>query len=214
MGGMGSVYSATHLQLGNQVAIKVLHPQFAADHEAVVRFQREARIISGLQHKHILAVYAFSSWRGIVYMAMELVEGHSLGQQIADSGPLKAEQAVPLLLQICDAMTFAHKNDVLHRDLKPDNVIVVKSEEKLSTATVKVVDFGLAKLQGDNDMQRLTRTGEVLRSVLGTEAVSCRQSSRHLDETGFARTTSAASTAGGAARDRGDYLARHAERPG
>ncbi len=155
-GGMGAVFSATHLKLGNQVAIKVLHSRFAVDQNAVARFHREAKIIAGLHHKNILSVYAFGSADGLLYMAMELVDGKSLGDLIAQHGSYSPERAIPLLLQICDAMSYAHQQKVLHRDLKPDNVLVTNADD-----TAKVVDFGLAKLT-DAEMQRLTTTGMVV----------------------------------------------------
>lgn len=159
-GGMGSVYRAVHTQLGNEVAIKVLHPRFAQDQVQLSRFQREAQIISGLHHKNILTVRAFSLWEGHAYMAIEFVNGESLREFVNERGPLKVEIAIPMLVQICDAMEFAHKHDVLHRDLKPDNVLVVKTDGAIPD--VKVVDFGLAKLVGNEDMQKLTRTGQVV----------------------------------------------------
>ena len=160
MGGMGAVYSAVHLQLGTDVAIKVLHPRFGVDQESVARFQREARIIASLRHANILSVYSFNSWQGIFYIAMELIEGDSLVAYIFDGDRLrKPEDKLPLLIQVCRAMSFAHKNGVLHRDLKPDNVLVVNNPDGSQSA--KVVDFGLAKLQGATDVQQLTRTGEV-----------------------------------------------------
>ncbi len=154
-GGMGSVYLAHHLQIDKDVAIKVLHPRYAADPEGLKRFQREARIISGLRHRNIMLNYAFGHVNGLVYMVTEFVEGKSLGAIVRSEGPLPPAQALPLLLQICDAMLYAHEHDVFHRDLKPDNVIVVET-------TPILIDFGLAKLLDGTDGQRLTRTGEVV----------------------------------------------------
>ncbi len=155
-GGMGSVYLAHHLQIDKDVAIKVLHPRYAADPEGLKRFQREARIISGLRHRNIMLNYAFGHVNGLVYMVTEFVEGRSLGEVIRSDGALPPFQALPLFVQICDAMIYAHEQDVFHRDLKPDNVIVVEIE------TVKLIDFGLAKLLDGTDGQCLTRTGEVV----------------------------------------------------
>lgn len=159
-GGMGSVYRAHHAELDHDVAIKVLHPRFAADSDAVQRFQREARTIAQLRHKNILSVYCFGSVNGLSYMAMEYVEGQSLAKVIALNGWLKPDQALPILGQICEAMTYAHGCGVLHRDLKPDNVVVIDTAD--DCCQIKVVDFGLAKLLDGDDVQKLTQTGEVV----------------------------------------------------
>ncbi len=159
-GGMGSIYKARHSELGNLVAIKTMHGRFAANPEAVKRFQNEARFIASLRHKNILTVYSFGSINGLVYMAMEFVKGRSLSDRLYDVGPFTPAEALPIFLQVCDAMIAAHKVDVLHRDLKPANVMLV--EESDGTVCAKVVDFGLAKLLDGGEGQRLTQTGEVV----------------------------------------------------
>lgn len=160
-GGMGSVYKARHVEMDRDVAIKVLHARYYADPAAVKRFQREAQIISNLRHANILSIYSFSGVEGLLYLAMEFVQGKSLGRIIEEQGRMPHEQAVPLLRQICAAMSHAHQNNVLHRDLKPDNVMVVDATSTCDR-TAKVVDFGLAKVLAGTPGQRLTKTGEVV----------------------------------------------------
>lgn len=159
-GGMGSIFKARHIELGNLAAIKVMHGRFAANPESVRRFQNEARFIANLRHKNILTVYSFGSINALVYMAMEFVEGQSLSDRIFDHGPLTPEKALPIFLQVCEAMSYAHKMEVLHRDLKPANVMMVEETDGIFCA--KVVDFGLAKLLDGGEGQRLTHTGEVV----------------------------------------------------
>jgi serine/threonine protein kinase len=158
-GGMGSVYKARHLQLDRDVAIKFLYEQYCVDVASVRRFQREARIVSGLKHENIVTVHSFGAFQGRVYLAMEYLEGKSLRQLIETEGPMPLDKAMPLLLQICDAMSHAHESGVLHRDLKPDNVMIV---EGAGCKTAKVVDFGLARLADATRTQRLTQTGVVV----------------------------------------------------
>lgn len=177
-GGMGSVYKARHMEIGNDVAIKILLPRFAVDQAAVRRFQMEARTIAQLRHKSILSVYAFGSFAGLTYMAMEFIKGESLSELIFENGPMEPRLAIPLLLQICQGMSYAHRNGVLHRDLKPANIIILTrnthsvdtesdTASDINTTTggrlaVKVVDFGLAKILDGNDVQKLTQTGQVV----------------------------------------------------
>jgi serine/threonine-protein kinase len=153
-GGMADVYLATDLQLGRPVALKVLYRRFAEDPEFVERFRREASAAAGLQHQHVVAVYDRGEWDGTYYIAMEYLDGRSLKQLITEHAPMDPSHAIGYAIQILRAARFAHRRGVIHRDLKPHNVIV--DEEGAATVT----DFGIARA-GASDM---TETG----SIMGT----------------------------------------------
>jgi beta-lactam-binding protein with PASTA domain/predicted Ser/Thr protein kinase len=153
-GGMADVVCAEDLQLGRNVAIKLLHRRFAADEEFVERFRREASSAAGLQHPHVVAVYDRGAWDGTYYIAMEYLEGRTLKKLVQEEAPLAAPRAIDLTIQILRAARFAHKRGIIHRDLKPHNVII-DGEDR-----AKVTDFGIAKA-GASDM---TQTG----SIMGT----------------------------------------------
>jgi serine/threonine-protein kinase len=153
-GGMAEVYCATDLQLGRNVALKILHGRFAEDEQFVERFKREASSAAGLAHQHVVAVYDRGEWDGTSYIAMEYVAGRTLKQIVVEDGPLAPQRAVDLTVQILRAARFAHRRGIIHRDFKPQNVIVDDDDR------AKVTDFGIARA-GASDM---TQTG----SILGT----------------------------------------------
>ncbi|MEA2391929.1 MAG: eukaryotic-like serine/threonine-protein kinase, partial [Solirubrobacteraceae bacterium] len=153
-GGMADVYCAKDLQLGRTVAVKLLYRRFAEDSEFVERFRREASSAAGLQHPNVVGVYDRGEWEGTYYIAMEHLEGRSLKQVVQAEAPLDPERAIDYTIQILKAARFAHKRGVIHRDLKPHNVIVD------GEGRAKVTDFGIARA-GASDM---TETG----SIMGT----------------------------------------------
>jgi dienelactone hydrolase len=137
-GGMGCVYRAKHLKLGRDVAIKVLPPEVSTDPTHLLRFEREARAASALNHPAIVTIHDIDEHEGTTYIAMELVEGRTLRERIAE-GPLPASYAVAIAIQIAEGLAKAHAAGVTHRDLKPENVMVTDD------GRVKILDFGLAK---------------------------------------------------------------------
>ncbi len=153
-GGMAEVYLAQDQLLGRQVAVKVLHHHFAEDQEFVERFRREASSAAGLSHPNIVAIFDRGEWNGTYYIAMEYVAGRSLKTIVRESGPMDPATAIDVVVQILRAARFAHKRGVIHRDLKPHNVIL--DEE----GRARVTDFGIARA-GASDM---TLTG----SIMGT----------------------------------------------
>jgi len=153
-GGMADVYCAQDLQLGRKVALKLLYRRFAQDEEFVERFKREASSAAGLQHPHVVGVYDRGEWDGTYYIAMEYLEGRSLKQVLQEEGPLPPGRAIDVVLQILQAARFAHGRGIIHRDIKPHNVIL--DDE----GRAKVTDFGIARA-GASDM---TETG----SIMGT----------------------------------------------
>ncbi len=153
-GGMAEVYLAEDQQLGRKIALKLLHRRFAEDPDFVERFRREARSAAGLQHPNVVSVYDRGTYDDTYYIAMEYLPGRSLKQLIRDEAPLDPLRAIDITLQILKAARFAHAHGVIHRDLKPHNVIVDDSGQ------AKVTDFGIARA-GASDM---TETG----SIMGT----------------------------------------------
>src|SRR5260221_670355 len=129
-GGMGEVYRARDARLGRDVAIKVLPQAFATHPDRLRRFEDEARAVAALNHPHICQIYDI----GPGYLVLEYVDGGPLG------GPMAVEQALPLALQMASALEAAHARGILHRDLKPGNIMVTRQ------GTAKLLDFGLAKL--------------------------------------------------------------------
>jgi serine/threonine protein kinase len=138
VGGMGEVYRATDTNLKRAVAIKVLPESVAGDSDRLARFQREAEVLASLNHPHIAAIYGLERSNGTTALVMELVEGPTLADRIAE-GPIPLNETVPLSRQIAEALEAAHEQGIIHRDLKPANIKV------RSDGTVKVLDFGLAK---------------------------------------------------------------------
>src|SRR5207249_2074939 len=137
-GGMGEVYRAHDTKLNRDVAIKVLLPAVANDAERLARFRREAQVLASLNHPNIAAIHGLEDSSGVPALVMELVEGPTLADRIAQ-GAVPFDEALPIARQIAEALEAAHEQGVIHRDLKPANVKV-----RLD-GTVKVLDFGLAK---------------------------------------------------------------------
>src|SRR5262245_13776201 len=140
-GGMGAVYKARQVKLDRLVALKVLPPVVAEGQGFAERFAREARALARLNHPHIVAVYDFGDVQGLYYLVMEYVDGVNLRQAMAE-GKRSPPRALPLVAQLCSALQYAHETGVVHRDVKPENVLLDRQ------GRVKVADFGLAKLVG------------------------------------------------------------------
>jgi serine/threonine-protein kinase len=151
-GGMADVYCAEDSRLGRTIAIKVLHERFSQDREFVERFRREASAAAGLQHPNIVGVYDRGDSDGAYYIAMEFVEGETLKDLIRREAPMDPGRAIAITKEILAATRFAHKRGVIHRDLKPQNVILEADDH------VKVADFGIARASGSD----ITEVGAIM----------------------------------------------------
>jgi serine/threonine-protein kinase len=144
-GGMGAIFTATHARLaGKHVAIKVLAPELADNAEVLARFRREAEIASQLGHENIVEVHDFNVVDGMPYMVMELLDGEDLGQRIQARGPMALDGALRIAGQVASALEAAHRASVVHRDLKPPNIFLVRRGGR--DDFVKVLDFGVSKV--------------------------------------------------------------------
>lgn len=164
-GGMGAVYRARRKHIGDEVAIKILLDKFVAGHEATERFRREARAAAMLRHPNVVAIHDFSDGAGAsspAYIVMELVEGRTLRDLLNREGRVSAERSVALMRGVCSGVGAAHRKGVVHRDLKPDNIIIAPPERAGDPETVKVIDFGIAKLKETEGGVSLTQTGMLI----------------------------------------------------
>jgi serine/threonine protein kinase len=162
-GGMGSVYKAEQPSMGRLVAVKVLHPRFANREDLVSRFRREARAMSQLSHPNTARVYKFGQLDdGAAYFVMDYMEGKNLAHTVRSDGPMEAERAINIMIQVCGALDEAHRAGIIHRDLKPENIFL--TQQGGTTDFPKVLDFGLAKVserQMGRDSMMLTQQGMV-----------------------------------------------------
>ncbi|MFT4597486.1 MAG: beta-lactam-binding protein with PASTA domain/predicted Ser/Thr protein kinase [Paracrocinitomix sp.] len=155
-GGMADVFLARDQLLGRPVAVKVLFPEYATDPKFVERFRREAQAAANLNHPNIVSIYDWGEELGTYYIVMEYVEGQSLAQILRRDGSLTVEQVTRVALDVAGALGFAHEGGVVHRDVKPGNVLVSPKGE------MKVADFGIATAMTANADANLTQTGAVM----------------------------------------------------
>src|SRR5205085_1350761 len=153
-GGMADVYLAEDQELGRRVAIKILNDRHAADDSFIERFRREAKNAAGLSHPNIVSIYDRGTAEGTYYIAMEFLDGHSLKELIVGRGPAPIKVAVEYARQILAAVGFAHRHGIVHRDIKPHNVLVGPE------GRLKVTDFGIAR----SGASQMTEVG----SIIGT----------------------------------------------
>ncbi|MFC5532349.1 Stk1 family PASTA domain-containing Ser/Thr kinase [Cohnella yongneupensis] len=155
-GGMALVYKARDLLLNRFVAVKVLRQQFTHDDEFVKRFRREAQAAASLSHPNIVSIYDVGQVEDTYYIVMEYIDGANLNEIIRERAPLQADEAVRIAAQICDALEHAHHNQIIHRDIKPHNILIGNN------GRVKVTDFGIARAVTSST---ITQTGSVVGSV-------------------------------------------------
>jgi len=153
-GGMGIVYKARDKRLKRPVAIKLLPPELAFRSEIRQRFLREAEMAAQLSHPHIVPIYSVDDREGLVYFVMALVEGENLGTRIAREGPIKPDEARRILREVGDALAYAHSQNTVHRDIKPDNILIDGE-----TGRTMVTDFGIARALSEGGEAKLTATG-------------------------------------------------------
>ncbi len=165
-GSYGVVFRARQLGVERDVALKTLLPQAFLQADIVERFQREAALISRLQHPNIVTLYDFGESDGVLYMAMEFIRGQQLNQRIRDEAPMVPERAVHIARQVLLALNVAHTKSIVHRDLKPENIILCSREG--DDDFVKVLDFGIAKMTESDEQLGALKTLTVQGYVLGT----------------------------------------------
>ncbi|MBN2002564.1 MAG: protein kinase [Anaerolineae bacterium] len=152
-GGMGAVYRARDTQLNREVALKVLPPELARDHEFIERFQREANTAASLEHPHIVAIYNIGQQDGMHYLAMRLLHGQTLNHLIRHTGAIPLLRILKIIEQLASALDYAHRRGIIHRDIKPANIMVDTDDY------VTLMDFGIARaLVGS----KITRTGTMI----------------------------------------------------
>lgn len=156
-GGMSVVYKARCKLLNRYVAIKILKPEFIKDQKFIESFRRESQAAASLSHPNIVNIYDVGKEGNIHYIVMELVEGRTLSELIREEGPLSYQQAIEIAKQIAAALSLAHKNNIIHRDVKPHNVLIT------DTGVAKITDFGIAK--AINSSTIVENTGSVIGSV-------------------------------------------------
>jgi serine/threonine protein kinase len=161
-GGMCEVYRARHLQLDKSVAIKILQQSASAASKEASRFRRESQAIAALKHPNIVSAYGFGMLTDRPYLAIELLDGESLASRLARVQRLDKQSFVRICAQICDALGYAHQLGVIHRDVKPNNVMITDDDD------VRLVDFGISKFVEDvkGGSQKLTQTGQIIGTVL------------------------------------------------
>lgn len=155
-GGMAIVYKGLDILLHRHVAVKVLRQQYVHDEEFIQRFRREAQAAASLSHPNVVSIYDVGQEEDIHYIVMEYIEGTTLNELIKEKAPLQVEEAVHIAGQICDALDHAHHNQIIHRDIKPHNILIGKN------GRVKVTDFGIARAVTSST---ITQTGSVVGSV-------------------------------------------------
>ncbi len=174
-GGMGNVYRARHELMERDVAIKMLKAEHISDSASVKRFQQEARAACRLKHPNVITLFDFGvSPSGQPYLVMDYLTGISLSDVIKKDGHVGVDRSIRIFIQACRALEQAHRAGVIHRDLKPGNIMLIETDEEKDF--VKVVDFGVAKLIGggdDAESQRLTQTGEVCGSPVYMSPEQC-----------------------------------------
>jgi serine/threonine-protein kinase len=172
-GGMGQVYRATHLAFGEPVAIKFLKATFAVEPEIRARFRREAIALARLRHPGVVSVHDFGEYDGALYLAMELVDGVPLYERLVVGGvALPMDRIVGIVDQILQVLQVAHARGIVHRDLKADNVMLVRSAAGVDH--VKVLDFGLAYMDEGDEIARLTATDAVFGTAAYMSPEQCR----------------------------------------
>src|SRR5262249_25645625 len=158
-GGMGVLFRGTDLKLGRAVAIKLLARHLVSDETAKARFIREARAASALDHPNIATIYEIGEEQGELFIAMALYEGETLMQRL-ERGRLGVKESLEVLRQVTLGLDAAHRAGIVHRDIKPANILIA------SIGTVKILDFGLAKLVSDSQTQTMTQAGQAMGTIL------------------------------------------------
>ena len=175
-GGMGAVYLAEHPGIGRRVAVKVLHKNYTRDEHLLARFLNEARAANAIRHPNIIEILDSGMLAdGTPFLVMELLEGESLGTRLRQGGAVPIPTAVDFAYQTASALGAAHAKGIVHRDLKPDNLFIVADPHDPTRARMKVLDFGIAKLQQGSVADSVkTRTGTLMGTPIYMSPEQCR----------------------------------------
>ncbi|MCC6993166.1 MAG: protein kinase [Deltaproteobacteria bacterium] len=178
-GGMGVVYAAEHVLIGQRAAVKLLLPELSQEPEVVARFFNEARAVSMIRHPGLIQIYDFGHHAsGSAFIVMELLQGDSVRTRLERQGPLPPALAAAIVWQVASALEATHAQGIVHRDLKPDNLFLVPDSEAPLGLRVKVFDFGIAKLGGGQQVSVKTKTGTVIGTPAYMSPEQCRNAAK------------------------------------